>query len=69
MIPVNYTVFVQTPSPEGAPPFRFGVKVKPEGAPEETLPVNSEAEFMAILALLQLPGPLFLEAGVLVKTG
>jgi hypothetical protein len=69
MVRATYSVFVQTAVPGGAPPFAYGVRVTPEGGPPLDLPINSEAEFMAVLAVLQVPGELFYDRGALVKKG
>jgi hypothetical protein len=51
------------------PPFTFGVRVTPQGGGMITLPINSESEFNAVLALLQTPGQLFFDRGALIKNG
>jgi hypothetical protein len=69
MVPATYSVFVQTAPPGNVPPFTFGVRVTPQGGGMITLPINSESEFNAVLALLQTPGQLFFDRGALIKNG
>jgi hypothetical protein len=67
MVPATVRVLIQTATPQGGPAFIPGVFVTPQGGREFPLPVNSAEEFMAILALLQVPGPLFFDRGALIK--
>ena len=69
MVPATYSVFLQTAPPGGIPPFTFGVRVSPQGGQVINLPVQSEAEFLSVLSLLQIPGQLFFHQGALIKNG